>query len=65
MRSTLDKIREEAAGLDPVRVALTLVAAPFFAAGWLASRVAKAVWTVLAWAWTAAVVGWRAARGED
>lgn len=61
----LEDIRAEARSLDPVRVLLTLVAVPFVVAGWLVGKSALVVWTALSWAWTAAVVGWRAARNRD
>lgn len=62
MDGTLERVRTEARALDPGKVALTLVAVPLFALGFVAAKVVGVAWTVIAWSWTAAVVGWRAAR---
>lgn len=59
--AVLDQVRDEARTLRPGRAALTLVATPLFAAGWLAARAAGALWVVLAWSWAAVLVGWRTA----
>lgn len=56
-----DQVREESRQLDPVKVVLTLLMVVPFACGWTAGKLARGVWLVLAWAWTAAVVGWRTA----
>lgn len=61
----LEDIQAEARTLDPVRVLLTLIAVPFFLAGWIVSKVAVVVWVALTWIWTAVLVGWRTARGQD
>lgn len=55
----LERINAEARQLDPVRVLLTLLAAPLFALGWLVAKVALVAWIVVAWSWTAARVGWQ------
>lgn len=60
----LERVETEARALQPARVALTLVSAPFFAVGWVVGHVFRMVWFVVAWAWTALLVGWRTARGE-
>jgi hypothetical protein len=57
-----DQVRTEARELDPVKVLLTLLFALPFALGWLAGMAVRALWTVFAWTWTAAVVGFRTAR---
>jgi hypothetical protein len=59
-----DQVREESRRLDPVKVALTLVMVVPFVLGWTAAKVVQLAWKVLAVLWTAAVVGWRTARGE-
>lgn len=50
----VERIRVEAAKLDPVKVLLWLLAAPFLALGWTA----RAAWFVLSMAIAAAKVGW-------
>lgn len=60
----LERIETEARTLQPARVALTVVSTPFFVLGWLIGHAWRAVWFVVAWVWTAALVGWRTARGE-
>jgi hypothetical protein len=59
-----DQVRAEARQLDPVRVLFTLLMVVPFVAGWLAAQICKALWAVVAFVWTATVVGWRMARGE-
>lgn len=62
--AVLERIDVESRNLDPVRVLLTVVSAPFFAAGWLVGQAFRLVWLVVAWMWTAGVVGFRTARGD-
>lgn len=57
-----DQVNAESKTLDPAKVALTLLMVVPFVLGWLAGLVFRSVWTVLAWVWTAAVVGFRTAR---
>lgn len=57
-----DQVREESKTLDPAKVALTLLMVVPFVLGWLVGLVFRAAWSVLAWVWTAAVVGFRTAR---
>lgn len=57
-----DQVRAEASELDPARVLLTILFVAPFVVGWLVGMVVRACWTVLAWTWTAAVVGFRTAR---
>lgn len=58
------QIDAEARRLDPAKVALTLLMALPFLAGWLAGSLWRASWVVLAWSWTAVAVGFRSARGR-
>lgn len=51
----VDQIREEARQVDPVRVLLAVLVAPFLAVGWTA----RAVWTLLTLAYAAVKVGWQ------
>ncbi|MGW5259679.1 hypothetical protein ACWEQG_01810 [Microbispora sp. NPDC004025] len=51
----MEQIREEARQLDPVRVLLAVLVAPFLAVGWTA----RAVWTLLTLAYAAVKVGWQ------
>lgn len=65
MAIALERVHRDAKQLDPVRVALTLIAVPFFVLGWVAAKSWAVAWTGLAWAVTAVTVGWKMARGED
>jgi hypothetical protein len=56
-----EQVREESRQLDPVKVVLTVLMVVPFALGWTVGIVARGVWLVVAWTWTAAVVGWRTA----
>lgn len=58
----ISEVDAEARTLKPGAAALTVVVAPFFALGWLVGLVARAAWFVVAFAWTASVVGFRTAR---
>lgn len=53
--ATADQVRAEASELDPAKVALTLLFLVPFVVGWLLG----ALWTGAAWAWQAAVQGFR------
>lgn len=57
-----DQVSAESKTLDPAKVALTLLMVVPFVLGWTVGQVFRAVWAVLAWVWTAAVVGFRTAR---
>lgn len=59
----VERIDGEARDLRPGRMALTVASTPFFVAGWLVGQALRAAWLVVAWVWTAAVVGFRMARG--
>lgn len=60
----LNDIRTEARALDPGKVAATVAAFPFVAAGWLLVQASRLVFGVGAFAWSAGVVGWRLAGGS-
>ena len=55
-----DRVARAAAELRPVRVLLTVVASPFYAAGFVAAL----VWLALVWFLAAAQVGWVDARSR-
>lgn len=67
--STIDTfladVRTEAASLDPVKIILVLLAGPFFVAGWLIGQAARLVFVVVAFAWSAGVVGYRRAKPTE
>lgn len=56
----VDRIRERAAAIDPVRVLLTLLAVLPFVLGWSARKVFVLLWLILAHVGAAVVVGWQA-----
>lgn len=60
-----DQVREESRDLDPLKVALTMLMVLPFVLGWLAGKTLMVVWTMFAWVWTAALVGFRTARNES
>lgn len=60
-----DRIEERARTLKPSRAVLGIVALPLYAVGWFVGIVVRAVWFVLAWAWTATVVGFRTGNGKS
>ncbi|MFI6883379.1 hypothetical protein [Streptosporangium canum] len=53
----VERIDAEARQLDPRRALLTIVLAVPFLLGW----VARKTWMVLAWLWTAVLIGWQEA----
>jgi hypothetical protein len=53
----VERINTEARQLDPATVALTVLLFVPFVLGWTTRK----VWMVLAWLWTAVVVGWQEA----
>ena len=59
---TVHKVRAEARDLHPSDVLLTVLMVLPFLIGWLIGQVSRGVWTIVAWIWTAGVVGWRTAR---
>ena len=62
--ATLHRIRSDARALRPSDVALTLIALPLAAVGWLVGKAFLVVWTGISWAWTAGFVGWQAATAD-
>ncbi|MEU8279550.1 hypothetical protein ACFYOK_29460 [Microbispora bryophytorum] len=54
----VERISEEARQLDPAKAILTILIAPLFLIGWLAGK----AWLIVAWIWTAVLVGWSEAR---
>lgn len=64
--STIDTfladVRAEARSLDPLKIVLTLIAAPFFVVGWVIGQAARLVLALFVFAWSAGVVGYRAAK---
>lgn len=63
-QATLDRIREEAHSLKPLRTLLTFLASVLFALGWVASRTLGVIWAGLAWAYAAVIVGWKSGTGK-
>jgi len=53
------RIQNRAAEIHPGRTLLTLVAALFFALGWIVAKVARGVWLVISWSIAAVRVGWQ------
>lgn len=62
-RTMREQVETEARELRPHLLALTIVTAVLFAIGWLVGFVFRGVWLVVAWAWTAARVGFNVGRG--
>lgn len=57
-----DKVVDEARGHTPLRLLLTVLAVPFFVAGWLVGLIVRAVGFVAVWAWAACKAGFSDAR---
>jgi hypothetical protein len=55
---TFDRVAEKAATLRPLRVLLSVLAAPFYGFGWLVG----VLWVAVAWAVAAVVIGVNDAR---
>ncbi|MEO5875511.1 MAG: hypothetical protein ABIS86_16975 [Streptosporangiaceae bacterium] len=53
-----DEVREESRGLDPLKTLLTALFLVPFVLGWAVG----ALWTGVAWSWSAVVVGFRTAQ---
>lgn len=58
--SVTERIATKAATFDPVRVLLTVLAAPFYAIGILVG----AIWVVCSWVFAAVALGVQDARGR-
>lgn len=66
LSSVGEQIQSTAAGLEPARLVLAVLAVPLLAVGWLACWVWRVVWAVASWSWAAVLVGWRyAAAARD
>lgn len=61
----LDKIRAEAANIRPLHTLLTLIAALFYATGWLAFKTFAIIWATVAWSVAAVKVGFMEAKAAD
>jgi hypothetical protein len=57
--AVVGRIQTSAAQMHPGRTLLTLIAALFFALGWLVAKLARGVWLVLSWTIAAVRVGWQ------
>jgi hypothetical protein len=60
----IDQVHAQARELRPLRVLLSVLAAPLFVIAFAARAVCGVVWIGLAWCWAALVVGWRAGQRE-
>jgi hypothetical protein len=58
----VERINAEARDVQFGRTVLTIIAALFFAIGWIAARTLGVLWLALAWSATAIKVGWQAGR---
>lgn len=63
--ATLDLIQAQARTIKPLRTLLTIVAAVFYALGWVAAWTLGLIWVGITWAVAALVVGWKSARKGD
>lgn len=64
-RIPVDEITARAREAKPGRVALTVLAALLFGAGWVAAKSLAVAWLGVSWCFTAARLGWRDARGNQ
>jgi hypothetical protein len=62
-RRVIEQVEREARGLDPAKVAITVVSVPFLVIGFALAMVARLGWLLVAFAWSAGLVGWREAGG--
>lgn len=60
--AALERIQTQARDIDPVKVAVGIVAAIPYVLGWVVAKVFTVVWIVISWAAAAAMVGWTDAR---
>lgn len=63
-QATLERVRDEAREMHPVRTLLLLIASLLFLVGWLAAKILGALWVAVSWSLAAVKVGWRAGRGN-
>lgn len=61
-RIPLDEITAQAREVHPGRTILTVIAAFFFALGWLTAKTFAVLWLALAWSAVAIREGWREAQ---
>lgn len=60
MITTIDRVQAQAAQLQPLKILLSVLAAPFYVLGW----VFGVVWVVLSWSLAAVLVGVTDARSK-
>lgn len=60
--TALERIQTQAKEIDPLKVALAVVASIPYILGWVISKVFTVVWVVISWAVAAGKVGWQDAR---
>lgn len=60
--ATLDAIRARQAQIRPLQTFLTILAAVFFAVGWVVGHAFSFAWSVVSWSAAAVMVGYRDAR---
>lgn len=58
----LERIQAQASEIDPVKVAVSIVAAIPYVLGWVIAKVFTVAWVVLSWTIAAGRVGWQDAR---
>lgn len=61
-RVPVEDIRTRAAEIDPMKVALTLLALPLLMIGFVAAKVWLVLWSITSWSLAAVQVGWVEAR---
>jgi hypothetical protein len=64
-RRIFEDVEHEARHLDPAKVLITILSAPFVALGFLAVLLLRLAWMLVAFTWSGALVGWREAGGLD
>lgn len=60
--TALERIQTQAREIDPVKVALAIVAGIPYILGWTVAKAFGVVWTIASWTAAAAKVGWQDAR---
>lgn len=60
--AALERIQTQAKDIDPVKVAVGIVAAVPYIVGWVVAKIFTVVWIAVSWAAAAAMVGWKDAR---
>lgn len=64
-RVPVERIGERARAANPGRVVLTVIAALFFALGWITCKTCAGAWLVIAWCGSAVAEGWITARAAS